>query len=271
MNETTKLNPPLKMETNDSNDKQRCLGPYKLAKLLQDCEIQKKALASQVEELEGQLESAKTPEKEKIKELNAQLKDQTEEIQALHQQVKEVDVALQRAREESDGAKTVNGMLTKQLSRLMQQLDEEKTLKNKFMAAEKKAQNQVKIERETNASLQEQLTHENRCHAKKVLTDLLVIRNLQEKVKKIQVLQKNASEREMSFTKELEDFRSRVKLPQEETAKLKVEVLEMEAVPDPNDVQPLRNVSVDGEQLPKTTNKRTLWRRFCYFVGLTKN
>lgn len=87
-------------ETNHNPVKQRCLDPHKIAKLLLNTETQKEALASQVEKLKGQLQSAKThsaDQEEKAKELAAKLEDRNSEIQSLRQQVKKMDMALQSA------------------------------------------------------------------------------------------------------------------------------------------------------------------------------
>lgn len=157
------MNPPTKMETHGP-DNQKYLGPYKLAKLLVQSETQKKELASQVQELKGQLKSTKihcADQKEKAKELTAKLEEQSKETESLRQQMKDMDSVLMSCRrecytlqqrikhfngiiaEEAATRQSMKNMLYHQLSRVTKQLNEERSLKNKFMAAEKAAQKEV--------------------------------------------------------------------------------------------------------------------------------
>lgn len=88
---------------NHNPAKQSSLGPYKM--LLRITETQKEALASQAEELKGQLQRARThsaDQEENTKLLAAKVEDQNSEIQSLYQQVKKLNTALQSARRECD-------------------------------------------------------------------------------------------------------------------------------------------------------------------------
>eukprot|EP00064_Thunnus_orientalis_P007102 superscaffoldBa00000770_g7121 len=127
--------------------------------MLLDCETEE-ALPKQEEELKAQVQT----HEDKDKALAAKLEDQNKEIESLHQQVKDTDKALQSAKRECEALhqriKYMNGMLARegamryqdesmrkglyqQLSEVKRQLEEERSLKNTFMAAEKKARNEA--------------------------------------------------------------------------------------------------------------------------------
>lgn len=137
---------------------------YKLAKLLQDSDNQKRKLASQVEELKDQLRSAETLcacLEEKVAQGAAKLEEQKAQIEHLQRQVKEKDTTLQSAMKHGNRLLSqINVMMAQNTSRkqstektdeLRQQLDratyrlkQEKHLKNKYMNAEKKAKKEAR-------------------------------------------------------------------------------------------------------------------------------
>lgn len=154
------------METHGPN-KHRHLGAYKVAMLLMQVKTQKEELASQVEELKGQLQSVKTHsanQEEKVKELTVKLEEQSKETESLYHQMEDMDSVLKSSRRECETLqqriKYFNGIIVQeaamrqhnqdiknvlfnQLSRVRKQLDEERSLTNTFMAAEKKAQKEL--------------------------------------------------------------------------------------------------------------------------------
>lgn len=260
------------METHGP-DKQKYLGPYKLAKMLVQSETQKKELGSQVQELKSQLKSAKTccdDQKEKAKELTAKLEEQSKETECLHQQMEDMDSVLMSYRrecytlqqrimhcngiiiEEAATRQSIKNMLYQQLSRVTKQLNEERSLKNRFMAAEKAAQKEVerlqelskvkpdegkyektikelvrevekvkaecKVRKDKNADLLREL-EEIKVYAQRLSADLDLVRKLkavrhqlQQIKEQVQILQRDALEMERSFITEVEDFRSQIKL-----------------------------------------------------------
>lgn len=272
--ERVKLNPPKKMERGGP-DEQRYLRPYKIVKLLMQSETRKEELASQVKELNGQLQSANThcaDQEEKVKELTAKLEEQSKETESLRHQMEEIVLALMSSRRECDTLqqrmKHFNGIIIQeaavrqhnqsmknelyhQLSRVTKQLDEERSLKNKFIAAERKAQKEVerlqelstvkpgqdelekqikelvkeveelkaecKVGKEKNAELLREL-EEIKVHEQSLLADLDLVsklktirHQLEHMLGQTQILQRVASELKLSFTTELGDLKSQIK------------------------------------------------------------
>lgn len=94
-------------EKNNSPVKNPPLPAYKLAKLLYDCETEKKVLASQVEDLKVQLQTAKIQAEnstETTSKLAAKLQAQRTEMEHLNLQIKKHDKAPQNARGNPDSS-----------------------------------------------------------------------------------------------------------------------------------------------------------------------
>lgn len=215
------------------------MGTYKLAKLLLDCETQMEALASEVEELEAQLQSAKkysADQEEKVKELAQRLKNKNKKIWSLRKQLEEMDQALHGARGQREA-------LQEEVKHLKDLLDREaaanchnECMKNLLMCQSSKVKEQLaksaafqlqwvrqflyscnmyevalKFEQVKTDSLQKELEQEKRSLAEKVRA---AVHHLQQHMEEeIDYLLKKALERKTSYTvmaKELEALGSQV-------------------------------------------------------------
>ncbi|CAK6975846.1 myosin-10-like [Scomber scombrus] len=273
---------------------------------------------------------------------------QKKEIESLHQQVKEKNKALHCAKKECESLQQrvqhMNGMVARegamryqdesmrkglyqQLAEVKRQLEEEMSLKDKFMAAEEKARKeveqlrnvlsnmkpaqndpentnkatlneleavraefaaQIQVTQDINTSLQLELELIKVSYNDLKLNDEQLVDKLranndnlrQQKDEEIRILQENASEREKSLAKQLEDLREQFKELTSTNLKLTANIKSedensqdlqqgKEPLCDSQAIEVLEEVSVPPENLP-TKKKSSMWKRFRHFMGLKK-
>ncbi|MEQ2243125.1 hypothetical protein ILYODFUR_003926 [Ilyodon furcidens] len=194
-------------DQNDNPNKNPALPSYKLAKLLHECETEKKVLTSQVEELKVQLQTAKThieDNKEKNSKLAAKLQAQRTETEHLHLQIKKIDRALQNARGYPDpsqqrgnrknhimalGRRSTAEMFSEPQDRLIKELDESREQFKDFL--ERRAH--IELER-----LQE---------LQKILSSMNILRDLED----LKAAYNVEREKTLALEKELEQIQKHLR------------------------------------------------------------
>ncbi|XP_044053878.1 golgin subfamily A member 6-like protein 22 [Siniperca chuatsi] len=150
----------------------RPLGPYRLARRLRDCELEKEALEKLVEELKAQLQSAENHsprQEEKVKQLTTKLEGQMIQIESLQKQVENLKNNLlqeRRSRQQEknssvqDKVRELNDLLgqerainiwehtmrlqlSKELENTKEQLARQKSLKEMFINKEKETRSEL--------------------------------------------------------------------------------------------------------------------------------
>ncbi|XP_042289941.1 myosin-10-like [Thunnus maccoyii] len=306
--------------------KRECEGLHKKIKYLnglvtregamryQDASI-RKGLNQQLNEVQRQLEEERNL-KDKFMVAEKKARKEAERLQELHNVLSYVKSAQDEP--EKTNVETLEKLeaLTVEYSnsreRFAAQIKEEQDknmglqqelelIKLSYNEIKLKYETELKFEKEKSDNLQKELQQERRSHAERISTDLELLKKLsaakdrlyQQKEEEIRILQENASERESSFAKELEDLRSQLKELtstnlkltanvkaedensqdlQQETVELQVKVVQQEKEPlcDSQALELLDEVGVSAENLPTKTKKSSIWKRFRHLLGLKK-